>query len=277
MFVKNGTGVLKKVLVSKPDYLKAAKINEIAKKWDYELDIEKMRKEHEAFVQAYRNNGVEVAFLDSNEGRPNSVFARDFGSCIKEGYILGNFKLPLRYQEHDDYKKRMEELGVPMVAEIKNGLFEGGDFMFLNEHTIALGMADRTNEEGYLEMKQQVEPLGYEIIPVPLKREYLHLDMCFNLVDDYLAVAYKEGMPEEFLKRIEEMEIEIISVPEEAIFAHGCNLQALGNKRVMSLKQNQRVNEQLAKKGMNVIELDITEILKAGGGPHCMTFPLLRV
>lgn len=277
MFVKNGTGVLKKVLVSKPDYLKAAKINEIAKKWDYELDIEKMRKEHEAFVEAYRNNGVEVAFLDSNEGRPNSVFARDFGSCIKEGYILGNFKLPLRYQEHDDYKKRMEELGVPMVAEIKNGLFEGGDFMFLNEHTIALGMADRTNEEGYLEMKQQVEPLGYEIIPVPLKREYLHLDMCFNLVDAHLAVAYKEGMPEEFLKRIEEMEIEIISVPEEAIFAHGCNLQALGNKRVMSLKQNQRVNEQLAKKGMNVIELDITEILKAGGGPHCMTFPLLRV
>lgn len=277
MFVKNGTGVLKKVLVSKPDYLKAAKINEIAKKWDYELDIEKMRKEHEAFVEAYRNNGVEVAFLDPNEGRPNSVFARDFGGCIKEGYILGNFKLPLRYQEHDDYKKRMEELGVPMVAEIKNGLFEGGDFMFLNEHTIALGMADRTNEEGYLEMKQQVEPLGYEIIPVPLKREYLHLDMCFNLVDDHLAVAYKEGMPEEFLKRIEEMEIEIISVPEEAIFAHGCNLQALGNKRVMSLKQNQRVNEQLAKKGMNVIELDITEILKAGGGPHCMTFPLLRV
>ncbi len=277
MFVKNGTGVLKKVLVPKPDYLKAAKINEIAKKWDYELDIEKMRKEHEAFVEAYRNNGVEVAFLDPNEGRPNSVFARDFGGCIKEGYILGNFKLPLRYQEHDDYKKRMEELGVPMVAEIKNGLFEGGDFMFLNEHTIALGMADRTNEEGYLEMKQQVEPLGYEIIPVPLKREYLHLDMCFNLVDDHLAVAYKEGMPEEFLKRIEEMEIEIISVPEEAIFAHGCNLQALGNKRVMSLKQNQRVNEQLAKKGMNVIELDITEILKAGGGPHCMTFPLLRV
>ena len=31
MYVKNGTGVLKRVLVSKPEYLKAAKINEIAK------------------------------------------------------------------------------------------------------------------------------------------------------------------------------------------------------------------------------------------------------
>ena len=72
------------------------------------------------------------------------------------------------------------------------------------------------------------------------------------------------------------MEIELIRVPEEMIFAHGCNLQALGKKRVMSLKQNTAVNEQLRKKGMTVIELDITEILKAGGGPHCMTFPLLR-
>ena len=42
MYVKNGTGVLKKVLISTPYYLKAAKINEIAKKWDYELNVEKM-------------------------------------------------------------------------------------------------------------------------------------------------------------------------------------------------------------------------------------------
>jgi N-dimethylarginine dimethylaminohydrolase len=33
----------------------------------------------------------------------------------------------------------------------------------------------------------------------------------------------------------------------------------------------------LSKRGMDVIELDITEILKAGGGPHCMTFPLERI
>lgn len=277
MYVKNGTGVLKRVLVSKPEYLKAAKINEIAKKWDYELDIEKMRIEHETFVQAYRDNGVTVEFLDADPGRPNSVFSRDFGGCVKEGYIMGNFRLPLRYQEHTDYERRMEELGVPKIAEIKEGLFEGGDFMFLNEHTIALGMLDRTNQAGYEEMKAQLAPLGYEIIGVPAKSEYLHLDMCFNLVDDHIAVAYKEGLPAEFLERLKKLEIELVTVPEEAIFSHGCNLQALGDHRVMSLKQNARVNEELAKRGMKIIELDITEILKAGGGPHCMTFPLERI
>lgn len=277
MYVKDGTSRLKKVLVSRPQFLKPAPINEIAKKWkDTVMDVPTMLKEHEMFVEAYKKAGVEVEFLEPDEERPNSVFARDFGGCVKEGYIMGRFKLDMRYKEHIDYKKRMEELGIPMIGEVKEGLFEGGDFMFMNEHWVAVGMADRTNEAGLGEIKKILEPLGYEVTGVPLKKEYLHLDMCFNLVDDHLAVSYRQGLPEEFRKLLAKRNIEIIDVPEDAIYLHGCNLQALGEHRVMSLKQNERVNEKLAAKGMEVIELDITEILKAGGGPHCMTFPLLR-
>ena len=277
MYVKDGTSRLKKVLVSRPQFLKPAPINEIAKKWkDTVMDVPTMLREHELFVGAYKKAGVEVEFLEPDEERPNSVFARDFGGCVKEGYIMGHFKLDMRYKEHIDYKKRMEELGIPMIGEVKEGLFEGGDFMFMNEHWVAVGMADRTNEAGLVEIKKILEPLGYEVTGVPLKKEYLHLDMCFNLVDDQLAVSYRQVLPEEFRELLAKRNIEIIDVPEEAIYLHGCNLQALGEHRVLSLKQNECVNEKLAAKGMEVIELDITEILKAGGGPHCMTFPLLR-
>ena len=277
MYVKDGTSRLKKVLVSRPQFLKPAPINEIAKKWkDTVMDVPTMLREHELFVGAYKKAGVEVEFLEPDEERPNSVFARDFGGCVKEGYIMGRFKLDMRYEEKKKKKKRMEELGIPMIGEVKEGLFEGGDFMFMNEHWVAVGMADRTNEAGLVEIKKILEPLGYEVTGVPLKKEYLHLDMCFNLVDDHLAVSYRQGLPEEFRELLAKRNIEIIDVPEEAIYLHGCNLQALGEHRVLSLKQNECVNEKLAAKGMEVIELDITEILKAGGGPHCMTFPLLR-
>ena len=277
MFVKNGTGVLKKVLVSRPSYLKPAPINEIAKKWkDTIMDVELMEREHKLFTDAYRSEGVEVVYLDADPERPNSVFARDFGGCVKEGYILGNFKLDMRYKEHADYEKRMEELGIPCIARVEHGLFEGGDFMFINETTIAIGMADRSNAKGVEEIRKQLEPLGYRIIPVPLNPAYLHLDMCFNLVDENLAVAYAKGLPEEFRKKLKELDIELVEVEEEAIFLHGCNLQALGDHRVLSLARNTIVNRQLRDRGMRVIELPITEILKAGGGPHCMTFPLIR-
>ena len=112
---------------------------------------------------------------------------------------------------------------------------------------------------------------------MPLKEKYLHLDMCFNLVDENFAVACTSVLPEEFINKLKELSINIIEVSEESIFTHGCNLQSLGDKKVFSLKQNGKVNEALAAKGMTVIELDITEILKAGGGPHCMTFPLSRI
>ena len=115
-------------------FLKAAPINEIAKIWkDITMDVETMLREHREFVEAYHKAGVEVEFLEPDEERPNSVFSRDFGGCVKEGYIMGNFKL----------------------------------------------------------------------------------DMCFNLVDEHLAVSYKEGLPEEFKKLLTKREIEIIDVPGE--------------------------------------------------------------
>ena len=174
-------------------------------------------------------------------------------------------------------KKLIAELGVPVIVEVREGLFEGGDFMFLDEHTIALGMFARTDKKGFEEIKAGLAPYGYEVLPVPGPEAYLHLDMCFNLVDDHIAVAYPGALTEDFKKELAKREIEIVPVPEEAIFAHGCNLQAIGDHRVLSLARNTRVNEELRKRGMTVIELPVTEILKAGGGPHCMTFPLVRI
>lgn len=277
MFVKNGTGVLKKVLLSKPTYLKPAPINEIAKKWQNTvLDVDKMLEEHRLLVNAYETNGVEVIELKPKESRPNAVFARDFGGCIKEGYILGRFTKSLRDDERVDYEAKMTSLGIPKVAEVTSGYFEGGDFMFLDERTIAIGMFDRSDLEGVAQIRSQLSPYGYEVLGVQGNPDYLHLDMCFNLVTDSLALAHKAGLSDVFIKYVECMGIKLIDVPQEAIFSHGCNVQALGNNRVLALSHNHKINQAISNEGVEVIELEITEILKAGGGPHCMTFPLLR-
>lgn len=278
MYVKNSTGVLKKVLMCRPTYLKPVPINEIAKKWqDTTLDIEKLEKEHKLMIDAYEANGVEVVLLDTDPRMTNSVFARDFGGCIREGYILGRFREEIRFFERDAYKNKMAELGVPVVSECTEGLFEGGDFTFLDDNIIAIGMVARSNPKGIQEIQEQLAKYGYKVIGVPLDEKYLHFDLCFNMVDDKLALAYRAALPQEFLKIIDEMGIETIDVPSESIFELGCNVQALGNKRVISLEQNTYANEEMRKRGIKVTEVDITEIVKAGGGPHCMTFPLRRV
>lgn len=278
MFVKNSSGVLKRVLMCRPTNLQAAPINEIAKKWNRtRLDTEKMESEHLALRRAFEQNGAAVELLDPDPKRPNSVFSRDFGGCIREGYLLGRFREPIRFEEREAYRLKMESLGIPLVAECREGLFEGGDFTFLDDGTLAVGMVARTNRKGIEELQSALSPLGYRIVPVPCDEKYLHFDLCFNLVTEHLAVAFREALPQDFLALLSRMEIETVPIPAESVFQLGCNVQSLGNGRVISLKQNRFVNEELDRRGVQVTEVDITEILKAGGGPHCMTFPLERV
>jgi N-dimethylarginine dimethylaminohydrolase len=73
------------------------------------------------------------------------------------------------------------------------------------------------------------------------------------------------------------MEIELITDDEPAIFRHGYNVQAIGRDEVISLAQNRGINEKMRKKGLTVHEVKLTELLKLGGGIHCMTFPLRRL
>ncbi len=141
---------------------------------------------------------------------------------------------------------------------------------------LPIGVIDRTNLTGVDEIRKQLEPYGYKVYAVKANPDYLHLDMCFNLVAPKLAIAYEAGLPEDFVTLVKEKGIKIISGTQDMIFKHGYNVEALGNNRVMSLKQNTFINEALRSEGMEVIEVDMMELLKAGGGVHCMTFPLER-
>ena len=91
-YVNNASGVLKKVLLCPPTYFEFEPINVITEKWldkGEASNKEACMKEHLEFQQAYRENGVEVVLMDPKENLPYEVFARDFGGCIKEGYIAG--------------------------------------------------------------------------------------------------------------------------------------------------------------------------------------------
>ncbi|OPJ59340.1 dimethylarginine dimethylaminohydrolase family protein [Clostridium oryzae] len=280
VYVKNSTGILKKVLLCPPDYIKFYPINVITERW-MELgetaDKEGCMREHKEFVQAFKENDVEVVMMEPKEGITNEVFARDFGACIKEGYILGRFKEHVRREETDEYEQKMKELGIPCVYKCKEGIFEGGDFWLLDEHTIAIGVVARTDMTGINEIKKALGKLDYEVIPVRCPNENLHLDMCFNIVEEKLAVICSEALPEEFINILKKRKYTLIDVPQEGVFKHYCNVQALGRGRVISASNNKEVASKLKSLGIEVTAVDLTQILKNGGGPHCMTFPLERI
>ncbi|MEY8764386.1 MULTISPECIES: dimethylarginine dimethylaminohydrolase family protein [Clostridium] len=274
-FVRNSTAPLKKVLMCPPIY---AYLKENAGRGGNEtkIDNELCMREHEELVRAYRSNGVEVVLMTPDSSLHDQVFARDFGACVREGYILGNFRIHSRKGETEAYRKKMEELEIPCVAKCSRGHFEGGDFWMLDDRTMAIGMLERTDEAGVDEIRRQVARYGYEVIPVGSSERCLHLDMCFNMVAEKLAVICSEVLPETFLNMLRSRKFNLIEVGREHLLDCFCNLQSLGNGKAVSFRKNTEVNSALRACGIEVIETDISEMFKHGGGIHCMTFPLSR-
>ena len=278
-FVPNSTGRLRKVLLCPPTYFDFRPINEITRKvlaHGETADIQAVKREHEGFAQAYRDAGVEVALAEPDPALPYMVYARDFGACLAEGALIGSFREPVRQGEELHYERRLRALGVPVIGRITRGSFEGGDFWFLDEGTIAHGVVARSDWEGVSSAAAILEPLGYTLVGVQLASRNLHLDMAFNIVAPGVAVCATEQMPEFFLRMLEKRRFELIDVPSEGVFKHHCNIQCLGDERVLTFAGNTAVNEKLTSLGLTVITPELTQILKGGGGPHCMTFPLLR-
>ena len=98
-FVESATGVLKKVLLSRPDYIELAPIDKISMDWiekGITLDKKLALAEHDSLIEIYKSNGVEVEIIKPVEKLSSMVYARDFGFNLKEGYVLGRFKEKVR-------------------------------------------------------------------------------------------------------------------------------------------------------------------------------------
>lgn len=279
IYVSNATNVLKEVIVCSPKFYVFNAINEITKSWMEKGETEqneRMVAEWQTLVNAYRENGVIVHEVDAHKELEVQTFARDFGAMVKEGAIIGKFRHPARQKETEVYEQKLKELGIPVIARVNAGCFEGGDFWMIDDHTLAFGLVDRTDQAGVDNLREQLAKYGYTVVDVPVPPANLHLDMVFNIVAEKVCIAATEQLPYNFIQMLKRRNYKIIDVPSELVFKHGCNVQALGNGKVLGIENNKSVNEAMEAEGIEVIKLPLEQILKAGGGPHCMTFPVRR-
>lgn len=279
IWVSNATNKLEKVMVCSPKYYVFNAINEITKSWMEKGETEhnaEMVKEWNYLIDAYKDNGVEVVEVEAYKELEVQTFARDFGACVKEGAIIGRFRHPARQKEVEIYEAKLKELGMPVIARCNAGCFEGGDFWMIDDHTLAFGLVDRTDEAGVNNLREQLAKFGYTVVGVPVPPANLHLDMVFNIVAEKVALAATDQLPYNFMQMLKRRNFEIIHVDSEAVFKHGCNVQALGEGKVLAIKNNKEINDKMRALGLDVIDLDLNQILKAGGGPHCMTYPVKR-
>jgi N-dimethylarginine dimethylaminohydrolase len=103
-----------------------------------------------------------------------------------------------------------------------------------------------------------------------------HLDMTFGMAYYKIGVLWPGGVGYDTILWLENKGVDLIEVSDEELRACATNLLPIAPKKVIVSALNLKMTAELRKRGIEVIELDLSEFAKAGGGPTCLTAPLIR-
>jgi N-dimethylarginine dimethylaminohydrolase len=266
-------GVLKKVIVCPPTYMKISEVINETQKYYFKDNINEVlaANQHKAFVKTLIANGVDVYSLQPTERFPEQVFTRDIGFTLGNKVFVSNMGSDIRSGEEKVFELWMEEQLSPFTP-LSGHSVEGGDVM-IDRDTIFIGISGRTSKNGIVKIAQALPE--YDVYPIPIEKSYLHLDCVFNVISPTEALVYSPALRKKELEFLASR-YELIEVTKEEQFTMGTNVLSIGNKKIFSLPCNKNVNRELHARGYEVIEVDISEIIKSGGSFRCCSLPLFR-
>jgi len=274
---------IRRVVVRRPDVSFAV---EDPAPWNYSSrpDLEQARQEHDELVAILRRTGAEVLYHDLPQpGRADAIFVFDPVLMTDEGAVALHMGKDLRRGEEDSLIRCLEAYGVPRrFSLVGSARAEGGDLLWIDQRTLAVGLGFRTNQEALRQLQAGLAGSGVEVFPVELPyhtgpRACLHLLSLISMIDRDLAVVYPRLLSVPFWQRLEERGIELVPVPDEEFATMGPNVLALAPRHCLMLEGNPVTRQRLEERDCVVETYRGNEIsLKAEGGPTCLTRPILR-
>jgi N-dimethylarginine dimethylaminohydrolase len=240
--------------------------------------------EYDVFESLLAQGGAEIHhFPQDRRVNMDSIYCRDAAIATDHGIILCQMGKAARAGEPSVQGSAFQAAGLTLLGEIQApGTLEGGDVAWLDEHTLAVGHTYRTNEEGIRQLTALLIPFGVTVLPVALPHykgpgDVFHLMSILSPVDKDLAVVYSPLMPIVFRNLLLGRGYTLVEVPEEEWDSMGCNVLALAPRECLMVAGNPQTQAALEAAGCTVHAYVGAEIsVKGGGGPTCLTRPLLR-
>lgn len=278
-FIKNEYGKLRGVVVSSLEYYDPDNfvINNITNKYYADKgqipEKEKMLKEQQNFWKALESFGVNVLVADQVEGAKGQVYTRDLGFVIGDKFFISSMAKENRRSAIDGWRKILNDFPRDKIVKVPEKFYlEGGDVV-VDAEDVYVGLSERTTKQGVDFLR---EKLGdeYNVIPIQLKKDFLHLDVVFTVINPNLAIVYKDGIEEESYEKLNKFDkIELDSVEQ---FSLGTNVFVVDPQTVVVQSQHQRLAGEIKKRGLDVVNVDLSETSKDGGALRCTTCPIER-
>lgn len=247
-------------------------------------DFDNALQEYKMFQSYFGNENVEIHTFPYDEHvKIDSIYCRDASIATDFGMIICNMGKGGRINEPQSHLEIFRANSIPVLGTIATpGTLEGGDVAWLDETTLAVGHTYRTNIVGIKQLKALLEPKGIDVIIVELphykgENDVFHLMSILSPVDKNLAVVYSPLMPIKFRNELLKRNFELIEVPHKEFESMGCNVLAIAPRKCIMVDGNPKTKQLLEQAGCEVKAYKGNDIsVKGGGGPTCLTRPMLR-
>ncbi|MEE3152474.1 MAG: arginine deiminase family protein [Candidatus Neomarinimicrobiota bacterium] len=247
-------------------------------------NFNKAISDYDKFVGLLISFDIELHFLPKdNSTSIDSIYTHDPCVVSNNGVILCNMGKKARLAEPNTMEDYFKSIQIPILGRIKApGRLEGGDVVWIDEKTIAVGEGYRTNKEGIKQLKHLLSDQVENVISVPIPHwsgpeDCLHLMSNIRPIDHNIFLVYSRLLPVPFRKYLLDRNIELIDVPDEEYESMGCNVLAVAPRKVIMINGNLITKQLLEKKEIEVYTYDGAEIsIKGAGGPTCLTRPFVR-
>ena len=239
---------------------------------DKPVDTERAIRQWQRLHSVFTSLGHTVHTVTPEPGLPDMVFAAN-GATVIAGKVLGaRFRYPQRQAEATAYLGwlRANYAGTGEIRESRVVNEGEGDIVFAGRAILA-GHGFRTDEAVAAEL---ADLFGLPVISLRLvDPRFYHLDTALAVLADDVAAYYPAAFDDASRAALAGYFSELIEAKDEDADVLGLNAVSDG-RNVILPAQATGLAAQLVDAGFAPIGVDLSELLKAGGGPKCCTLEL---
>jgi N-dimethylarginine dimethylaminohydrolase len=259
--------------MSSPDYFEVFYAINPWMKTDTPVDRELAQAQWQSLKTGLKKRtGAQISLVKPVPGLPDLVFTANAAFVHGDRAILAQFKNLERRPEEAHYRCRLQELGYQVIEPPV--AFEGaGDALVYDGRLVLAGYRQRTEISAHQMISQTFD---LPVLSLELHTEHFyHVDTCLCPLEGGHLLYYPGAFDEYGLKVIEANvpEEKRLTVTSQEARNFACNAVQIG--RFVFLNQpSDRLSEALKRRGFEVVGLDLSEFLKAGGSAKCLTLRL---
>jgi N-dimethylarginine dimethylaminohydrolase len=237
---------------------------------DQPVDVERAMQQWRRLGEVFTSLGHTVHTITPEPGLPDMVFAAN-GATVIDGKVLSaRFKYAERQPESDAYLAWFRARGYSQIRDSAVTNEGEGDIVFAGRAILA-GYGFRSDPSVREEL---VELYGLPVISLRLvDPRFYHLDTALVVLDADTVAYYPAAFDDAGKAALASHFAELIEVKDEDAEVLGLNAISDG-RNVVVPEQATGLMAQLAAAGFVPVGVDLSELLKAGGGPKCCTLEL---